>query len=221
LVWLCVPDGAIASAAQELAHLADWKGKIALHSSGALGSEELAALRQRGAHVASAHPLMTFVRGSAPLLSGVPFALEGDPDAVQAAKRIVRDLGGRSFLLKASRKHAYHAWSTFASPLLLVLLATMEDVAKVAGLDQKHARRGLLPIARQTLENYAALGAENAFSGPIIRGDVDTVARHLEVLQKIPEARDVYLALARSALKNLPVGNRREIRTLIMRDKAR
>ena len=74
IVWFCVPDGAIASAAKSLAGAANWSGKVVLHSSGALASDELASLRAQGAAVASAHPLMTFVRGSRPRLRDVPFA---------------------------------------------------------------------------------------------------------------------------------------------------
>src|SRR6266566_4541398 len=66
LVWFCVPDGEIARAARSLAGNAEWKGRVALHSSGALSSYELTALRKRGAAVASVHPMMTFVRGSRP-----------------------------------------------------------------------------------------------------------------------------------------------------------
>ncbi len=77
VVWFCVPDGAIARAAKSLAGAADWNGKVALHSSGALTSDELAVLRRLGAAVASVHPLMTFVRGSRPSFAGVPFAVEG------------------------------------------------------------------------------------------------------------------------------------------------
>ena len=87
LVWFCVPDREIALAARQLGKLVEWKGRIALHSSGALASDELQVLRRRGAAVASVHPLMTFVRGSVPSLRGVPFALEGDPAAVRVARQ--------------------------------------------------------------------------------------------------------------------------------------
>jgi predicted short-subunit dehydrogenase-like oxidoreductase (DUF2520 family) len=94
VVWFCVPDGAIAGAAESLSETADWSGKVALHSSGALTSDELAVLRRRGAVVASVHPLMTFVPGSRALLAGVPFAIEGDKKAVQTARAIVLELRG-------------------------------------------------------------------------------------------------------------------------------
>jgi len=78
LIWFCMPDAEIAWAARSLAGTVDWKGRVVLHSSGALTSDALAVLRSRGATVASVHPLMTFVRGSRPSLAGVPFVLEGD-----------------------------------------------------------------------------------------------------------------------------------------------
>jgi predicted short-subunit dehydrogenase-like oxidoreductase (DUF2520 family) len=158
---------------------------------------------------------MTFVAGARPALAGVPFAIEGDPAATRIARRIARDLGAESFLLPASRKAAYHAWATMSSPLFLAFLVTLEDAATAAGLTPPEARRKSLPIIRQTLANYAHLGPAHSFSGPIIRGDVKTVAKHLAVLQGHTQARDVYVALARSAMRSLPAKNERELRKLL------
>jgi predicted short-subunit dehydrogenase-like oxidoreductase (DUF2520 family) len=213
VVWFCVPDSEIARAAQTFAAAADWKGRIALHSSGALASDELRALRQRGAAVASVHPMMTFVRGSSsgrsrPLLVGVPFAIEGDAAAVRRARGIVRDIGGVAYSIRKKDKAAYHAWGTFASPLFTVLLATTEQVAAVAGVPRKAAKRRMIPILLQTLANYACHDAGEAFSGPIIRGDVDTVRRHLRVLRQLPVAYEVYRSLALAAVHLLPGKNK-------------
>src|ERR1700683_5478463 len=108
VVWFCVPDAAIAAAAESLAASANWTGKVALHSSGALASDELAVLRRRGAAVASVHPLMTFVPGSRPSLAEVPFAIEGDSAALQLARRIVKNLGGNAYSIRKEDKGAYH-----------------------------------------------------------------------------------------------------------------
>lgn len=215
VVWFCVPDGAIAGVAKSLATAIDWTGKAALHSSGALTSDELGALRRRGAAVGSAHPLMTFVRGSRPVFAGVPFAIEGDRKAVQAARAIVKDLGAESYSIRAKDKAAYHAWGTFASPLFTALLAASEQVAISAGVKRSAARRRMLPILKQTLANYEALGAAKAFSGPIVRGDVDTVKQHLTVLCDIPAAQQVYVALARAALAYLPAKNKDLLRRIL------
>jgi predicted short-subunit dehydrogenase-like oxidoreductase (DUF2520 family) len=228
LLWFCVPDREIHGAASALAghlaaHVAAHRKKrvpnkvpskvpsqvrFAFHSSGALLSRELEPLRKAGIAVASIHPLMTFVAGAHPSLTGVPFAVEGDRAATQVARRIIRKLGGESFSLPAARKAAYHAWATLTSPLLLAFLVTLEEAAQAAGLARNDARRKSLPIIRQTLANYSRLGPAESFSGPLIRGDAETVARHLAVLKKHPGPREVYVALARAALRGLPVKNR-------------
>lgn len=216
IIWFCVPDGTIAGAAASLMDATDWRGKVALHSSGALTSEELAALRERGAAVASVHPLMTFVRGSWPSLEGVSFAIEGDPKAVRAARAVVARLRGQPFAIGKQQKEAYHAWGMFASPLLTALLVAGERVAGAAGINRKSARERMLPILRQTLANYTRLGAASSFSGPIARGDVATVGRHLKVLLEVPEVREIYVALARAALRDLPAKNRSALKRLLI-----
>ncbi|SRR5579872_4921123 len=226
VVWFCVPDGEIARAAEKLdqafgrvstkkASQLAWKGRVALHSSGALTSDELAALRKRGASVASVHPMMTFVRRSRPSLAGVSFAIEGDAAAVRMARQVVKDLGGEAYAIRKKDKAVYHAWGTFASPLFTALLATTEQVAAAAGVNRKAARRRMIPILQQTLANYASFGAPGAFSGPIVRGDVDTVKRHLRVLKTAPVARNVYLSLALAALRYLPTKNRAAIEKVL------
>jgi len=215
LIWLCVPDGAIASVARQLARTGSWKGKLAFHSSGALASDELAVLRRRGAAVASVHPMMTFVSRSAPSLKGVAFGLEGDSAAIKAARKIVLTLGGEAFLIRKRDKAAYHAWGAFTSPLLVAALVTGEQVARAAGLTLTQARKRVLPIVYQTLDNYFRLGPAASFSGPLIRGDIETVRKHLAVLKKTPKALEVYIALARSALRGLPVRRRGELERIL------
>jgi predicted short-subunit dehydrogenase-like oxidoreductase (DUF2520 family) len=212
LVWFCVPDREIAAVSRQLACFVDWKKKTAFHSSGALASDELKALRRRGAAAASVHPLMTFVSGSMPSLRGVPFAVEGDQMAVRAARQIVRDLGAEAFTIREEHKAAYHAWGAFTSPLLVATLATGEQLARAAGLSASQARKKMLPIVRQTIANYEALGPSGAFSGPIVRGDADIVRKHLRVLSSVPGAKQVYLALGRAALRYLPARNRSTLR---------
>ena len=217
LIWFCVPDREIAVAARALIRSAKWKGKIAFHSSGALASDELNVLRRRGAALASVHPMMTFVRGSIPSLKGVAFALEGDAKAIRVARRVTRDLGGDAFPIPKTCKIAYHAWGGFSSPLLVAMLVTAEQVARAAGLSPTQARKIMLPIVKQTLANYSALGPAGAFSGPIVRGDVPIVRKHLRTLQKIPGAKEVYMALSRAALEYLPARNRKELGKLLAR----
>ncbi len=215
VVWVCVPDREISPCAGMLAGLADWRGKIVLHPSGALTSSELRPVKDKGAVVASVHPLMTFVRKVKPSLAGVPFALEGDAAAVRVARQIVRDLGGEPFSIAKAYKPAYHAWGGFTSPLLVAALVTAEQVAAKAGISRRLARRRMQPIVQQTLANYFERGPADAFSGPILRGDTATIEKHLEILDHLPEAKQVYLALARAALKNLPAKNKTQLRRIL------
>jgi predicted short-subunit dehydrogenase-like oxidoreductase (DUF2520 family) len=215
LLWFCVPDSQIALAARSVANKISRKGIIAFHSSGALTSSALDALRAKGAGVASVHPLMSFVRGSQPSLHEVPFAIEGDRAAVRIARRIVRDLGGQAYSIRKQDKASYHTWSTFTSPLLTALLATTEHVAGLAGIKSKAAKQRMTPILLQTLANYFSRDAAVAFSGPIIRGDADTIRQHLRVLRRAPAARRVYAALALAALEYLPAKNKLALKRLL------
>jgi predicted short-subunit dehydrogenase-like oxidoreductase (DUF2520 family) len=215
VVWFCVPDSEISAAARLFSSAGSWNGRVAFHSSGALSSDELQSLRQKGAKVASVHPLMTFVGKSKAALAGVPFAIEGDRAAVRVAQYIVKELGGYAYSIRKQDKAAYHAWATFTSPLLTTLLATTEEVAKLAGLRGEDARGRMMPILRQTLANYGDFGGARGFSGPIIRGDVETVKRHLEILRGNRAARRVYVALAGAALQYLPARNKAALRRLL------
>jgi predicted short-subunit dehydrogenase-like oxidoreductase (DUF2520 family) len=186
-----------------------------LHSSGALASDELRALKRRGAAIASAHPMMTFVAGKAAGMKDVAFALEGDAAAVGAARLIAADLGGHPFQISKENKALYHAIGAFCSPLVIALLATGEKVAKQARVPASELRRVMQPILQRTIENYINRGAAASFSGPINRGDVATVRKHLAALRKVPQARDIYLAIARAALKSLPVKHKAKLAQIL------
>ncbi len=219
IVWLTVPDDAIAAVARELAPSQSWKGKIVFHSSGALTSEELAPLWEKGAWVASVHPLMTFVAGKKPSWRGVSFAMEGDDDATRMAKQIATDLGGRPFEIDPRSKVLYHAFGAFASPLVIALMSAMEQVAEAAGISREKAKEMMQPLLGETLNNYLRADAASAFSGPLVRGDVQTVRKHLTSLQQIPEAREVYVALAKAAIERLPVKNKEALKKELTRAK--
>jgi len=217
IVWIAVPDDSIAQVARDLAGIHDWDGRFVFHSSGALSSEELAPLRAKGAKVASVHPMMTFVRGPVPNMGGVAFAVEGGQLAVRTARKIVAQLGGEAFTIPKQNKVLYHAFGSFTSPLVIALMASLEEVARAAGIGKRDIKRIMLPLLLQTLRNYLHGDAASAFSGPLVRGDVATVRKHLETLKELPEARQVYISLARAAVKNLPVKNRNKLKQELKR----
>lgn len=215
VIWLCHTDDALAETARLLARKEGWQGKIVLHSSGALSSEVLGTLQRAGAHTASLHPMMTFVPGTTPAMNRVPFAVEGDRKAVAAAKTIVRAMNAEVFEIKKESKVLYHALGSFSSPMIVATLVTAERVGKAAGLSAKQVAKVMRRILLQTIENYLQRGPAAAFSGPIKRGDLNTIRRHLHDLHRVPGAMDVYRALVKSALMDLPSGNKRAMRRLI------
>jgi predicted short-subunit dehydrogenase-like oxidoreductase (DUF2520 family) len=215
ILWICHTDDALAETAKLLARKPGWHGKIVFHSSGALSSDVLSPLKRKGASTASFHPMMTFVPGATPRMEDVPFAVEGDSRAALVAHKIVRDLGAESFAIRKAAKPLYHALGSFSSPLIVAALVTAERVGRAAGLTASQTRRVMAPILRQTIKNYAERGAAAAFSGPIKRGDLNTVLRHLKELKRVPGASEVYRALVKSALMDLPSAKRKELRRLL------
>ena len=210
VTWLCVPDSAIAPVAKSLAQRREWRGKIVIHSSGALSSDELHALREKGAAVGSVHPMMTFAPEATTQLAGVVFALEGDHKAVEASRRLVSSLHGSEFVIAKENKILYHAFGSFLAPLLLTTLTTAEKIGTQAGVPPKLIRSAMQRIVGQTVDNYFKLGADASFTGPFIRGDVGVVQKHLAALDDTQ--REAYVGLVKAALAYLPVAKADEIR---------
>jgi predicted short-subunit dehydrogenase-like oxidoreductase (DUF2520 family) len=202
VVLLAVGDDALAPLVAELvAGGAIRPGLVVLHLSGARTSEVLTPLAERGAAIGSMHPLMTVSaepERAAKHFRGAAFALEGDLEAVRQADGLARALGGVPALIAPEAKAAYHAAAVFASNYLVTALAAAERLLAAAGMPPETARAALLPLARATLDNVAALGPAAALTGPIARGDAATVRGHRAVLE--PDDRRLYDALARATV---------------------
>lgn len=215
LLWLAVPDEAIAEVSGVLAGCTKLPPVI-LHASGALSSQALAELAKRGVHTGSAHPMMTFVAGEPPSLEGAWFALEGSQKALRTARAIARKLGARSFTIEPDAKPLYHAFGAMLSPMLATELAAAEKVGQRAGIGDRDVRRIMEPIVLRTVRNVLRNGAGKSFSGPLARGDVRIVQSHLESLGASPESH-VYRALMEYACEMLPVKRACEMKKLLHR----
>ncbi len=168
---LCVPDGEIAAAA---ALIPD--GVILGHCSGATG---LDALEGHG-EAFSLHPLMT-VTGAGAAFAGAGAAIAGStPRALALARELAESLELRPFEVDDPDRAAYHAAASIASNFLVTLEAAAERLAASAGVP----REALVPLVRATVENWAALGGERALTGPVARGDLETVARQRTALEE-------------------------------------
>jgi len=218
LLWLAVPDAAVEDVSRTLAGCAQLP-PIILHASGALSSRAMSVLAERGVHTGSAHPMMTFVAGEPPNLQGAWFATEGSPVAVRAARAIARRLGAKAFIIKPGEKALYHAFGAMLSPMLAAELAAAEKVGLRVGIRAQDVRRIMEPIVLRTARNVLRNGAGKSFSGPLARGDVGTVALHLESLAGSPESL-VYRALMEYAIGVLPVKQSVEMKKLLRDEKA-
>ncbi len=218
VLWLAVPDAAIVGVAKTLARRlsrCEVRPKVVLHASGARSRRDLASLAALDIATGSAHPMMTFVAGPPPDLTGAYFALEGAPNAVRRARSLARLLGARSFTIAAEHKALYHAFGAMLSPMLAAELDAAEALGQRAGIPAREVRRLMRPIIERTVSNVLSKGAAKSFSGPLVRGDVATVEAHLKALSRLPE-ENVYRALGVYAVEKLPVRRRSEMKRLLI-----
>ncbi len=200
LVLLAVPDGTIASIAQDLA-LID-SGAAVVHTSGFHSADTLHAVEDTrpigGLHPAVAIPT---VEEAPALLEGVVFAVESNhPRLTRWLYRLVDHWKGIPVAIRPDSKAMYHAALSIASNFTVVLFAMAERVLERVGLDRESARRALLPLLRSTADNLARLPPAQALTGPLAREDLSTVDGHLAALHAAGEDLTIYLALARAAL---------------------
>jgi predicted short-subunit dehydrogenase-like oxidoreductase (DUF2520 family) len=223
VVIIAVPDDAVGRVAAGLARSgASWAGRFVFHTSGLLPARVLEPLRKRGARIASVHPVQTFPRKDAPasIFRGITWGVEGDSAAVAAAEDMVRSLRGNVLLLSEKDKPLYHAACSLASNAMIALEWTASGMLGAAGIGEKAAAGILFPLAQGTLQNVNNLGLEKALTGPILRGDVATVRKHLEAVRSDPQAREVYLVMGKQILRlaeksGLPAGRVTALKRLL------
>ena len=203
VVLIATPDSAIGPVAKTLADLGggEWRGKIVLHTSGALDSTVLKPLADLGAATGSMHPMQTFGDQSMPKLAGRVFGIDGTAAARKVARKMIRQMGGVAVRLSGANKAAYHAAGSLACAHVLGLMEAATRMMMAQGFTRRQAVRALLPLTRQTLDNFESVGPRTAWTGPLTRGDFSTVQRHVDALADFPrEYRKAYEATSRLAV---------------------
>ncbi|WP_425059045.1 hypothetical protein SCACP_36970 [Sporomusa carbonis] len=220
IILLTVPDRSLLAVLDELvAGQRLRRGQVLLHTSGVLPGEVLAPARQFGVAVGSMHPLQSFadIETARQNLPGSAFAIDGDPEAVDAAKCLVADLGGRVLRVPPQERALYHAAACMASNYLVVLLNIAEQLMSRWTVEQQDALQALLPLVTGTLRNVSRQGTAEALTGPILRGDASTVAHHIKALPE--EFLAVYQSLGKAALgltgNRITPAERRQIDSLL------
>ena len=207
LILIATADDKIAEIAAKLAFLQKGPvhGAAVLHTSGALSSDVLSLLSDRGFHVGSLHPLVSVSssRAAADIFSGAFFCLEGDAPAVRVARGIVRSLKGESFSIPSQNKPLYHAAAVMASGHVVALFDLATTMLVQCGLTEQKARRVLLPLLQSTVRNLMTSDPARSLTGTFARGDLLTVKRHLAALSafELPAALEIYKLLGRKSLE--------------------
>jgi predicted short-subunit dehydrogenase-like oxidoreductase (DUF2520 family) len=224
-VFLSVPDEVLPEISMALAAHGDAPGGcVAFHLSGALGTDPLAPLHSRGYSVGTCHPLQAIAEPvtGAEHLAGSYFAVSGEPSAITVARRLLHPLGSRVLTVPVSRRPLYHASAVFASNYLSGLVAAAARLMVQAGVPPEEAYEAILPLARGALDNLGGMGPARALTGPVARGDVETVRLHLRTLPA--RERSLYAALGLEILHHardagLAEDTEEEMRELLEREK--
>lgn len=199
LVFICVPDSEIAPVAERLARVPhSWEKTVVVHTSGAQPSSILRPLAERGARIMSFHPLQTITRSSpAGVLDGVYAGVEGSPQSVATGIELAVCLGMRYLVLTPDSKARYHLGASVASNFLVTLMSVAQQMLTSLDIDRATAQEIIEPLVRGTLANLGASTPEDALTGPIVRGDLDTLRQHgLALRRYLPHLVPVYAALA-------------------------
>jgi predicted short-subunit dehydrogenase-like oxidoreductase (DUF2520 family) len=189
VLLLAVPDESVAAIGQRLAATGDWKGRTVLHHAGAFGPELLASLRKAGAAVGVLHPLQVMPRDSSVALPDSTRArCEGDPAALKIARRLARDAGWVALPTRLKWTPAtrtdYHIAASMAANDLVALIAAAAKLIESSGATRRDTLDALIPLARGALEQLATQPAGQAVSGPVPRGDVETLEAHFVRLNR-------------------------------------
>ncbi|HLL22153.1 MAG TPA: DUF2520 domain-containing protein [Kofleriaceae bacterium] len=205
IVLLCVRDRAI----PEVAHMLLGTGLIGkrhvlLHCAGAASAKDLlgeVASQVRG--IGTMHPLSAIAdaKSSMRALKGTVFGVEGDDVGRATAERLVGALSGVVLALESTQMAAYHAAAAVASNYIVAALDVAAAILATAGVPADKAARALVPLAEGAVKNVGAHGTTAGLTGPVRRGDVETIRRHLEALRGKPELVEPYRALARRAVE--------------------
>ncbi|HLX35967.1 MAG TPA: DUF2520 domain-containing protein [Candidatus Limnocylindrales bacterium] len=196
LVILAVPDDVIPGLAGEL-HL--YSGQAMVHTSGALGAEVLEPAMAAGTQVGAFHPLVAFADTERAIaaFNGAMVAIEGDDQLAELLAEMAEAIGATAVRLTPGSKAAYHAAAVLSAGGFVALLDAIAELGRVAGLDEAGSLAIYGGLIEQTLGNARALGISRALTGPVTRGDVGTLRRHLAAMaEHAPDALALYAAAA-------------------------
>jgi predicted short-subunit dehydrogenase-like oxidoreductase (DUF2520 family) len=180
------------------------RGQIVLHTCGAWAAEELlAGLRGKVRAVGTMHPLASISsrKQAFARLERVSFGVEGDQEAVAVAERLVAFMGGKTLRLERSQMPLYHAGAAIGSNVVVAVVELARRALEGAGIHPDHVVGALVPLLRSTAKNLEDHGLPHALTGPVARGDVKTIERHLGAIDHaVPDVGSLYRQLGHEVL---------------------
>ncbi len=194
IILITTPDRAIEDVCKQIQEKQGFHGgQVVIHMSGALPAEVLSPAKEAGALILSLHPLQSFadVEQAIKNLTGSFFSIEGDEQAVPVGIGLVQNLGGRYFRIDSDKKPLYHAGAAIASNFLVATLHWAIRSFEQLGISEEEAICALWPLIQGSLNNVKSLGPARALTGPISRGDITTVNKHLEVIRASQEENEL------------------------------
>jgi predicted short-subunit dehydrogenase-like oxidoreductase (DUF2520 family) len=198
LVLVAVPDDQLPGLVEGLAAVGAWRsGQLVAHPSGRYGISVLEPATGRGAIPLALHPVMTFTGTSLDIerLVGASFGVTAPAAFLPIADALVLEMEAEPVHIAESARPLYHAALAHASNHLVTLEASSGDLLRAAGVTEPE--RLLRPLVEASLDNVLRLG-DAALTGPVMRGDAETVARHVDEIAGVsPQTADLYVALAR------------------------
>ena len=200
VILIAVPDAAVEVTALRLSKTEfSWKKKIVLHSSGIFDSSVLEPLGRRGASVGSMHPLYVFQRRSVSL-AGVHFTVEGNPSAVNVARKLIRAFDGEFQVVRPEDKVHHSIATTLVADFATGLLEAAVGQMVAGGFSRKRALGAINRLLEVSLEDYERSGRSSR-PGPLLQGNTEAVRRHLETLRADdPELANTYRHAAKGTL---------------------
>jgi predicted short-subunit dehydrogenase-like oxidoreductase (DUF2520 family) len=209
LLLLTVPDDMLGNVVSMLAASGALReGQVVAHTSGRHGLAVLAPATARGCRPLALHPAMTFTGSEVdlPRLVGCTFGITVADRELGLAERLVVDLGGRAVLVPEERRALYHAGLAHGANHLVTLVSEALELLSAARVDDPAAT--LRPLLEAALDNSLARG-DAALTGPVVRGDVETVRTHLaELAAHAPDTLPSYVAMARATLDRVVTDGR-------------
>ncbi len=188
VVLITTPDDVVKNIAEEIVNKnCNFSKTVFAHTSGVSNSDELNVLKKSGAYIGSIHPLKSFTgeNVTSNFLEGTYFAIEGDEESSEILKALALSLKGIPFFIKSENKNLYHTSACAACNYLTALAHFSVNLLNKCGVENSEALSLLKPLMTGTLENIFKYGPNKALTGPIERGDVETLKIHLEGLNEL------------------------------------